>query len=65
VGGIERGGSVRACLLSLTLERVRHQLIAFGAESGEIDEARRALEDPSSRFTSPTTCVARARRPVA
>lgn len=60
----EPGGSVRARLLSLTLERIRHRLIAFGAASEDIDEARRALEDPSSGFSSPTTCVARARRPV-
>jgi SAM-dependent methyltransferase len=63
VSGIERGGSVRARLLSLTLERMRHRLIAFGAESEEIDEARRILEDPSSELSGPTTCVARGRRP--
>lgn len=62
VGGTARGGSVRARLLSLTLERVRHRLIAFGAESEEIDEARRALEDPSSELSGPTTCMARGRR---
>jgi SAM-dependent methyltransferase len=65
VAGCEPGGSVPARLLSLTLERLRDRLIAFGAESEEIDEARRALEDPSSEFRSPTRCVARGRRPVA
>lgn len=63
VGGTEPGGSVRARLLSLTLERVRHRLLAFGAASEEIDEARRALEEPSSEVSGPTTCVARGRRP--
>jgi SAM-dependent methyltransferase len=59
------GGSVRARLLSLTLERVRERLIRFGAASDEIDEARRTLEDPSSTYSSPMTCAARGRRAAA
>lgn len=56
------GGSARARLFSLTLERVRDRLIRFGATSEEIDEARRALEDPASTYSSPMACVAHARR---
>ncbi len=57
-------GSLGARLLSLTFERLREQMVAFGAENEDIDEARRLLEDPRSTFSSPTTCVARARRPA-
>lgn len=57
------GGSLPSRLLSLTLERMRDQMVPLGADSGEIDEARRLLEDPASTFTPPTTCVARGRRP--
>jgi SAM-dependent methyltransferase len=65
VAAREPAGSVRARLLSLTLERMRERLIAFGAGSEDVDEARRRLEDPSTTFSSPTTCVARARRATA
>jgi hypothetical protein len=57
------GGSLPSRLLSLTFERLRKQLVLLGADGGEIDEARRLLEDPASTFTSPTTCVAHGRRP--
>ena len=56
------GGSLAARLLSLTFERLRPRLVAFGADAGEIDEARRLLEDPANLVSSPTTCVARGRR---
>ncbi|HYB25312.1 MAG TPA: methyltransferase domain-containing protein [Solirubrobacteraceae bacterium] len=56
------GGTLPSRLLSLTLERVREQMVLIGAESREIDEARRLLEDPASTFIPPTTCVARGRR---
>jgi hypothetical protein len=35
----------------------------LGADTGEIDEARRLFEDPACTVTSPTSCVARGRRP--
>jgi SAM-dependent methyltransferase len=57
------GGSLSSRLLSLTFERLREQVVLLGADSGEVDEARRLLEDPASTFTPPTTCVARGRRP--
>jgi SAM-dependent methyltransferase len=57
------GGSLPSRLLSLTFERLRKQLVLLGADGGEIDEARRLLEDPASTFTPPRTCVARGRRP--
>ena len=57
------GGSLPSRLLSLTLERMRDQMVAFGADSGEINEVRRLLEDPASTFTPPTTCVSHGRRP--
>jgi SAM-dependent methyltransferase len=57
------GGSLPARLLSLTFERLRDEIVSLGADSREIDEARRLLEDPASRFTPPTTCVARGQRP--
>jgi hypothetical protein len=37
-------------------------MVALGADSEEIDEARRLLEDPANTVRSATTCVARARR---
>ena len=52
------GGSIVSRLLSLTLER----MVALGASSEEIDEARRLLHDRANTISSPTTCVARARR---
>ena len=56
------GGSLPSRLLSLTLERLREQMVTLGAETGEIDQARRLLEEPARTFTAPTTCVARGRR---
>ena len=50
-------------LLSLTIERLRERMVLLGADNGEIDEARRLLEEPASTITPPTTCVARGRRP--
>jgi hypothetical protein len=38
-------------------------MILLGADSDEIDEAQRLLEEPASMYTSPTSCVARGRRP--
>jgi hypothetical protein len=32
-------------------------MVLQGADSGEIDEARRLLEEPASAITSPTTCM--------
>ena len=57
------GGSLLSRLLSLTIERLREHMIRIGADDGEIDEARRLLEDPASTIASPTTCVAHGRRP--
>ena len=57
------GGSLPARLLSLTLERLRERIVLLGAVHGEIDEARRLLEEPASTVRSPTTCLARGRRP--
>jgi SAM-dependent methyltransferase len=57
------GGSLPARLLSLTFERLREQMVLLGADSGEIDEARRLLEDPDSTYTPPTSCAAHGRRP--
>jgi SAM-dependent methyltransferase len=65
VASLGAGGSPVLRLLSLTLERLRERMVAFGADSEEIDEARRLLEDPTNTITSPTTCVARARRATA
>jgi SAM-dependent methyltransferase len=57
------GGSLPSRLLSLTFERLRDEMVVLGADGGEIDEARRVLEDPASTFTPPTTCLACGRRP--
>jgi SAM-dependent methyltransferase len=57
------GGSLPSRLFSLTLERLRDRMVLLGADTGEIDEARRLLEEPTSTYTSPTSCVARGRRP--
>jgi SAM-dependent methyltransferase len=57
------GGSLIARLLSMTVERLRDRMILLGADDVEIDDARRLLEDPARTVTSPTTCMARARRP--
>jgi SAM-dependent methyltransferase len=59
------GGSLPSRLLSLTLERMTEKMVLLGADSGEIDEARRLLIEPASTYTSPTSCVARGRRPGA
>jgi hypothetical protein len=56
------GGSLLSGLLSLTVERLRERMVPVGADGGEIDEARRLLEEPASTITSPTTCIARGRR---
>jgi SAM-dependent methyltransferase len=57
------GGSLHSRLLSLTLERLREGMVLLGADDGEVDEARRLLVDPARTVTSPTSCVARGRRP--
>lgn len=57
------GGSLTARLLSLTLERLREPIVLRGAGDGEVDEARRLLEESANTITSPTTCVAHGRRP--
>ena len=59
------GRSLEARLLSLSFERLRERIVAFGASNDEIDEARRLLEDPANTLRSPTRCVARARRAAA
>jgi hypothetical protein len=56
------GGSLLGRLLSLTLERLPRQMLALGADADEIDDARRLLEDPTSRVDSPNSCFARGRR---
>ena len=38
-------------------------MVLLGADSGEVDEARRLFEEPARTITSPTTCLARGRRP--
>jgi hypothetical protein len=58
----KRGGSLVPRLLSLTVERLREQMIALGAVGEEIDEAQRLLEDPANTITGPARCVARAQR---
>ena len=60
----EPGGSIPARLISLTLERLRERMCALGADSGEIDQSRKLLEDPANTVSSPTSCVARARKPM-
>jgi hypothetical protein len=57
------GGSVQTDLFSLTLERLRARMVAVGAADEDIDEARKLLADPSTRFTAPTKVVVSARRP--
>ena len=57
------GGSLPARLLSLTVERLRAQMLLLGADNDEIDEARRLLDDPATTYTPPTSCVARGQRP--
>jgi SAM-dependent methyltransferase len=63
IGRCYPGGSLLSRLLSLTLVRLREQMVRLGADRREIDEARRLLEEPGSTITSPMTCVARGRRP--
>ena len=58
------GGSASSRLLSLTIERLKERMVQLGADSDEIDEARRFLDEPERTFTYPTTCVARGRRPA-
>jgi hypothetical protein len=57
------GASLPSRLLSLTVERLREQMVLQGADSGEIDQARRLLDEPATAITPPTTCIARGRRP--
>ena len=57
------GGSLPSRLVSLTIERLRDRMVLLGVDGGEIDEARRLLEDPARTYTSPTSCLARGRRP--
>jgi SAM-dependent methyltransferase len=57
------GGSLISRLLSLTVERLRDRMVLQGADDDEIDEARRLLEEPATTIASPTSCVARGRRP--
>jgi len=57
------GGSLPARLISMTVERLRERMVALGADRGEIDAAQRLLEAPAITVTSPTTCMARGRRP--
>jgi SAM-dependent methyltransferase len=64
IAGCGRGGSVRARLVALTLERLRTRLVALGADDLEIDEAQRLLRDPAITVRSPTTYVTHARRPT-
>lgn len=59
-----RGGSLAPRLLSHTLERLRGRMVALGAAPDEIDEARALLEDPSSTYHGPMSCVARGQRPA-
>jgi hypothetical protein len=59
----ERGGSLHPRLLSMTVERLREQMIALGADSEKIDEAQ-SLLDPAHAITGPARCVARARGPL-
>src|SRR5262249_19029688 len=53
----------RARLVALTLERLRTKMHEQGATDADVDEAERLLEDPATRFRSPVTTLARARRP--
>jgi SAM-dependent methyltransferase len=57
------GGSLPSRLLSLTVERLRERMILLGADSGDIDEARRLLEEPANTITSPSSYMAHGRRP--
>jgi SAM-dependent methyltransferase len=57
------GGSIPSRLLSLTVERLRERMIRLGADSDEIDEARRLIEAPGNTITSPTSCIVHGRRP--
>jgi SAM-dependent methyltransferase len=63
VSRVGPGGSLSSRLLSLTIERLREPMVLSGADSEEIDEVRRRLENPASTVASPTICMARGRRP--
>jgi SAM-dependent methyltransferase len=63
IGRFYPGGSLPSRLLSLTIERLREQMVLLGADRADIDEAQRLLRDPASTFRPATTCVARGRRP--
>jgi len=56
-------GGERTRLFGLTLERLRARMLEYGATDGDVDAARRLLEDPMTRFRGPVTTLARARRP--
>lgn len=64
IAGCGSGGSLRARLLALTFERLRERLVTLGADDLEIHEAQRLLGDPAITVRSPTTYIARARRPT-
>jgi ubiquinone/menaquinone biosynthesis C-methylase UbiE len=53
----------RARLIGLTLERLRTRMLERGATDEDVDDAKRLLENPTTRFRSPVTTLARARRP--
>jgi SAM-dependent methyltransferase len=53
----------RARLVALTLERLRTKMHEQGATDADVDDARRLLEHPATRFRSPVTTLASARRP--
>jgi SAM-dependent methyltransferase len=65
VGRGSVGGSLHPRLLSLSLERLRERMVTLGADDGEIDEARRLLEDSASTVSSATICLASGRRETA
>ena len=63
IGRCYPGGSLPARLLSLTVERLRAQMVLLGTNNDEIDDARQLLKDPTNTYTPPTSCVARGQRP--
>jgi ubiquinone/menaquinone biosynthesis C-methylase UbiE len=54
----------RARLVALTLERLRTRMREQGATDADVDDTRRLLEDRATRFRSPVSTLARARRPA-
>lgn len=59
----QSGPGGEAPLLAMTMERMREQMVALGADSGEIDEALRRFTHSASTVSGPTVCVVRGRRP--